>query len=147
MCLIVEGLSEQVVVNYLVKTGDIKTDSKGVFVLESVGKYNIPRFMNLLGELHIQHVVLYDVDSSAKNKRTHDALNKLIQESKNACTRGIDCLPENLESTLGVDLKGRDRWKKAAQILMAIQQGKVTTERLDAFKTKIEALVSSLAAR
>jgi putative ATP-dependent endonuclease of OLD family len=146
--LIVEGLSEQVVVNYLLKIGEIETNSKGLFVLESVGKFNIARFMNLLGELQIKHAVLYDRDNkNERKKELHDGLNKLIEQSKNAYTRGIDSLPENLESILGIALTGNDRWKKAAQILMAVQQGSVSAEKRECLKTKITSLVSSLSAQ
>jgi putative ATP-dependent endonuclease of the OLD family len=133
------------VINYLVKSGKIETPPRGIFVLESQGKYNIARFMNLLGELHIRHAVLHDLDStSIKNKDVNNGVNKLIEQSKNAFTRRVETLSENLESTLGIDLGKSDRWKKAARILVAVQQEKVAAERLTAFKSKIETLVSSL---
>jgi putative ATP-dependent endonuclease of the OLD family len=139
------GLSEQVVINYLIKDGKIETPSKGIFVLESVGKYNIPRFMNLLGELQIKHAVLHDLDGTAiKKKDVNEGLNSLIHQSKNACTRAIESLPENLESSLGIGLTGIERWKKASQILVAVQQDKIASEKLAAFKSKIEVLLSSL---
>jgi hypothetical protein len=104
--------------------------------------------MNLLGELHIEHAVLHDLDSSTiKKKDINEGLNKLIQQSKNACTRGIECLAENLELMLGIALKETDRWKKASQILMAVQQENVEAAKLNAFKAKVEALVLSLANR
>jgi putative ATP-dependent endonuclease of the OLD family len=143
--IIVEGLSEQVLINYLIKSRKVETPSKGIFVLESQGKYNIARFMNLLGELHIQHAVLHDLDSASINKRSNEGLNKLIEQSKNTCTRRIETLPENLESALGIDLRDNDRWKKAARILLAVQQEKVAPEKVAKFKAKIEALVSSVA--
>jgi len=144
--LIVEGLSEQVVISYLVKRGEIATNSKGVFVLEPVGKYNIHRFMNLLGELRIKHAVLHDMDAGkiGRAKLIQDGLNNLIQQSKNSFTRAVDTLPNDLETTLGVTITDTDRWKKAAQVLMAVQQGKVAPDKLGQFKQKVEALITSL---
>ncbi|MCH7517319.1 MAG: AAA family ATPase, partial [Bacteroidetes bacterium] len=44
--LLVEGTTEQVLFNYLFDTGQIKMPNGGVFVLDSLGKFNIHRFMN-----------------------------------------------------------------------------------------------------
>jgi hypothetical protein len=135
-----------VVISYLVKRGEIATNSKGVFVLEPVGKYNIHRFMNLLGELRIKHAVLHDMDAGkiGRAKLIQDGLNNLIQQSKNSFTRAVDTLPNDLETTLGVTITDTDRWKKAAQVLMAVQQGKVAPDKLGQFKQKVEALITSL---
>lgn len=144
--LIVEGVSELVLINYLTKTGQIATDSKGVFVLETLGKYNIHRFMNLLGELRIDHAVLHDMDANktGKEKNKQDEINDLIQKSKNDHTRAVDMLPSNLEDYLGIQVD-TDRWKKAAQVLLAVQQGVVGPDKLQEFKDKVSGLLKSLA--
>jgi predicted ATP-dependent endonuclease of OLD family len=143
--LIVEGVSEQVLINYLLKTGQITTDSKGIFVLETLGKYNIYRFMNLLGELRIDHAVLHDLDANktGQEKEKQDKLNKLIKNSENPYTKGIDTLPNNLEDFLGIKAD-TDRWRKAAQVLLAVQQGKVSTDKLEGFKQKVSTLLARL---
>ncbi|MCX8035731.1 MAG: AAA family ATPase [Candidatus Sumerlaeia bacterium] len=89
--LIVEGISEQVLINYLLKTGQLVANSKGVFVLETLGKYNIHRFMNLLGELRIDHAVLYDMDANktGNEKTKQESINKLIEDSKNGFTKAV----------------------------------------------------------
>lgn len=86
--LIVEGLSEQVLINYLLKTAQLPSATKSVVVLETRGKYNIHRFMNLLGELRIDHAVLHDMDANrtGKAKNEQDAINNLIQQSRNDWT-------------------------------------------------------------
>ncbi|MCS7183385.1 MAG: AAA family ATPase [Thermoanaerobaculum sp.] len=144
--LIVEGLSEQVLINYLLKKGEIAANSSGVFVLETHGKYNIHRFMRLLGELKIDHAVLHDSDTNkaGEEKKKQDALNKLIQDSKNAHTKAVATLPGNLEDFLGIQA-GIDRWKKAAQVLLAVQQGKVAVDKLETFKNKVSVLLKALA--
>ncbi len=60
--LIVEGPSELVLINYLIQTGKIRTPAGGLSVLDAMGKFNIHRFMNLLGDLKIEHSVLHDAD-------------------------------------------------------------------------------------
>jgi len=62
--LIVEGPSELVLINYLIQIGKIRIPAGGLFVLGAMGKFNIHRFMNLPGELKIEHSVLYDADSN-----------------------------------------------------------------------------------
>lgn len=144
--LIVEGLSEQVLINYLLKTDQLSSPAKGVFVLETLGKYNIHRFMNLLGELRIDHAVLHDMDANktGNEKDKQDRLNNLIQQAKNGCTKAVDTLPSNLEDFLGIQTS-EERWRKAAEVLLAVQQKKVGPDKLDEFKTKVLRLLTALA--
>lgn len=144
--LIVEGLSEQVLINYLLKTGQLPSAAKGVFVLETLGKYNIHRFMNLLGELRIDHAVLHDTDANktGEERTKQEELNKLISNCRNPCTKAVESLDGNLEEFLGVSTGG-ERWKKAAEVLLAVQQGNVAANKLDAFKNKVTGLLNSLA--
>jgi predicted ATP-dependent endonuclease of OLD family len=144
--LIVEGVSEQVLINYLLKTGQITTDSKGIFVLETLGKYNIHRFMNLLGEFRIDHAVLHDMDANktGQEKEKQEKLNELIKKAVNPHTKAIDTLPNNLEDFLGIKAH-TDRWKKAAQVLLAVQQNEVSTDGLKSFIEKVSKLLSALA--
>jgi hypothetical protein len=144
--LIVEGVSEQVLINYLLKTGKLSTSSKGFFVLETLGKFNIPRFVKLLGDFRIDHAVLHDMDENktGNEKRKQDAINRLIQDSKNDCTKAVDTLPGNLEDFLGIQTSG-ERWKKPAEVLLAVQKGKVTADKLDAFRAKVSGLLKTLA--
>ncbi len=143
LVLIVEGLSEQVLVNYLIRKREIELPTKWVFVLETWGIYNMHRFMNLLGALKIRHAVLYDLDETktGAKKVKQDKLISLIEKSRNECTLGIDSIPANLESFLDVAVEKDDRWKKASKILLETTRGKIAPKLLAAFKTKIEALL------
>ena len=51
--LLVEGPTEVALVNRLVGDGKIKNADCGLYVLDCLGKYNIHRFMNLLGHLGV----------------------------------------------------------------------------------------------
>jgi putative ATP-dependent endonuclease of OLD family len=142
--LITEGLSEQVAANYLLKTGQIDSGKTGVFVLETWGKYNIHRFMNLLGEMEIEHSVLHDLDDdkTGKEKVKQDGLNELIQQSRNRFTVAVDTIPMNLEAYLGVSHGQNERWNKAAKTLLMIKRGEIAEQKLAAFRDKIKKLVS-----
>ena len=142
--LIVEGLSEQVVTNYLIKTGQISVGSRGAFVLEPWGKFNIHRFMNLLGGMQIKHAVLHDLDSgkTGKKKVIQDGVNELIQKSRNDSTVTVDTIPKNLEAFFDLALSEGDRWKKAAKILLAVKRNEVPVEKIEAFKKKVETLLA-----
>lgn len=140
--LIVEGLSEQVLINHFIKTGKL-SGGKGLFVLNAEGKYNIHRFMNLLGALGIEHAVLHDEDSGSKQHEQHECLNKLIRETKNEFTRAIDTFRTNLEDFLGY-CADNERWKKAAQIFAAVLRNQISEDRIDAFIDKVRALVKQL---
>jgi predicted ATP-dependent endonuclease of OLD family len=144
--LLVEGLSEQVLINYLLKTGKLESVSRGVAVVETDGKYNIHRFMNLLGEFRIDHAVLHDMDANkiGQEKEKQEKLNELIKKAENPYTKAIDTLPNNLEDFLGIKAH-TDRWKKAAQVLLAVQKNEVSTDGLKSFIEKVSKLLKALA--
>lgn len=131
-----EGLTEQVLLTYLLKTNRLLTSQCGVHVLDAGGKFEIPRFMNLLGAFNIDHVVIHDFDSTKK----HEALNQLIQDSRNPHTCAVEVLDKNLEDVLGVGLPA-DRWKKASSLLHAVMTGKVDEGKLDAFVARVQQLL------
>jgi putative ATP-dependent endonuclease of the OLD family len=141
--LIVEGLSEQVLVNYLLKTGKLNVGAKWVFVLEAWGKFNVHRFMNLLGSMKIKHAVLFDhyIGEESAKKRQQQGVEKLIRDCANSSTVGIDSMPDSLESFLGLTTEKEERWKKAAKNLLTVKEGRADKEKLDAFVKKVEKLL------
>jgi putative ATP-dependent endonuclease of the OLD family len=137
--LIVEGLSEQILINQAIKEGFIRPPTGGIFILEVAGKYNIHRFMNLFSKLRIEHFVMHDEDG-----RDHAKLNELIAKTTNAYTKGRLQLVGNLESELGLKLPGtaeeRRRWK-AAWIFLAVQKKTVDAKKLNDFYEDIRTLI------
>lgn len=61
--------------------------NKQIYFLDSLGKYNIHRFMNLFKFLGINHSVLFDSD---EDSNVHFYLNDFIQRNKNEYTIAID---------------------------------------------------------
>ena len=73
--LICEGASEKVFIEYLLKNKWIDLSKSNLYVIDSMGKYNIHRYMNLFKELGILHSIIADKD---KNDEVHKIINKFI---------------------------------------------------------------------
>lgn len=124
--LIVEGPSEQALINKLIGESAIARPAGGLYVLDALGKYNIHRFMSLLSHLGITHSVLHDDD---RNKDEHAELNKLITDTKHATlTTAIKQIPGDIEALLGVPVAKSDHRKP--QHLLFLHD----TRQLDAAK-------------
>lgn len=125
--LIVEGPTEVGAINFLLQVGHLDLP-RDYFVLDAMGKFNVHRFMNLLGELKIEHSVLHDNDVSTKTGEDaafHQEVNDLIQRSRNAYTRQIHVLEKDLEAFLDFRSKGGDH-RKPARMVLALQRGEIT---------------------
>jgi len=134
--LLVEGCTEKVVLDYLVNKGEIDTPQGGVFVLDCLGKYNVHRFMNILGHFQILHSVLIDLD---EGKEIHEKILGLIEGSSNKFTVKIDSFPEDIESFLGVDKPKRSH-RKPQHLMLKIIDGTVARSKIGDLKKKTEAL-------
>lgn len=141
--LIVEGPSELVLINYLIQTGKIRTPTGGLFVLDAMGKFNIHRFMNLLGELKIEHSVLHDADpnKTGDDKVFHTSVNKLIQDKRNLFTQKIHVFPDDLEKFLGFPVPDKDH-RKPSRLLLALKEGKINAAQVSALCKLVEDLAS-----
>jgi len=139
--LVVEGPSELVLINYLIQTGKIRTPAGGLFVLDAMGKFNIHRFMNLLGELKIEHSVLHDADpnKTGDDKVFHEGLNKLVQNKRNAFTKKIHVFSDDLEKFLGFVVPDKDH-RKPSRLLLALKEGKIAAAQIDAYCKLVEEL-------
>ena len=139
--LVVEGPSEVVLINYLIQTERIKSPTGGLFVVDALGKCNIHRFMNLLGELKIEHSVLHDQDSSktGDDKMFHERTNKLIQESKNAFTQKIYVFDDDLEHFLDFTVAGKE-YRKPSRLLLALKESRINEDRIKKLCELIEDL-------
>jgi predicted ATP-dependent endonuclease of OLD family len=135
--LLVEGPTERVLLDYLFNTGSITLPKGGVFVLDCLGKFNIHRFMNLLGPLNIQHSVLFDRDGG---RAPHDIIKRLIDDSKNECTYKIEAFSEDIETFLGIP-KASKPHRKPPHVMLWLKQGKVTEEKMRALTTLISGMI------
>lgn len=142
--LLVEGPSEKAFINKLIDDGKINLP-KGTYVLDGMGKYNIPRFMNLLGALGINHSVLHDDDLNklGKEKEKHEKLNALIvNSSQKGTTIKITPIPNDLEIFLNVNPAGRPN-RKPQHILYLYATGNIQEEKIKNFCQLVESLFHS----
>lgn len=138
--LLVEGPTEVALINKLIDDGRIKGANNGLHVLDCLGKYNIHRFMNLLGHLGIRHSVIHDDDD---DKDEHADLNQLIQDSKHAeLTYFVQPIARDLETFLNLPPAGLNGKKadhrKPQHVLFNYTEGKIDAARLAAFCTLVE---------
>lgn len=134
--LLVEGPTERVLLNYLIETEHLSAPNGGLFILDCLGKFNIHRFMNILGPLKIKHSVLFDGDNQ---KSVHDKVNKLIEDSKNKHTLKIDSFQNDIESFLGLD-KSKKPHRKPQHVILKVKENSVAEEKLNALVEKVKNL-------
>jgi putative ATP-dependent endonuclease of OLD family len=138
--LLVEGPTEVALINKLIDDGKIKGADCGLQVLDCLGKYNIHRFMNLLGHLGIAHSVIHDDDN---NNDEHADLNQLIQSSKHVkLTHHIHQIVTDLETLLGLPPAGPNGkaadHRKPQHVLFHYSEGKIDAGKLAAFCSVVE---------
>jgi predicted ATP-dependent endonuclease of OLD family len=141
--LLVEGASEQAIINKLAGDGRLTGAAGGFYVLDCIGKYNIHRFMHLLVHMGIPHAVIYDDDD---NKNEHAELNALIEASRDgALTLNAKSIPGKLEQFLGVP-PAKAEHRKPQHLLYLYETGKVAPDKLAAFIALVEECLPKKAA-
>lgn len=136
--LLVEGPSEQALIERLMDEGEVG-HSSGIFVLDCFGKYNLFRFMRLLGALGIYHSVLHDKD--AAGNKEHVQWNQLTQDSRNEFTADIKAISPDLEGYLKVE-KPKDSHQKPQELLWKYENNAIGQESLQRFIELIEPLLT-----
>lgn len=128
--LLVEGPTEVALINRLVGDRKIAGADCGLYVLDCIGKYNIHRFMNLLGHLGVPHSVIHDDDNG---KDEHAEINQLIDESRHrTLTLCVKQIHGDLEAMLGVPRTGSDH-RKPQHVLYHYATGKIDEAQIQAF--------------
>ena len=125
--LLVEGTSEEALINILVDEKKIRLP-KGCVVLESMGKFNMPRFMMLLSDLGVRHSVLLDRDESKEQKNW----NTYIENHRTKLTLAVEYLEPNLERFLDVKYKF-ESWNKPQKLIHAYKRNEIAATRMKNF--------------
>ena len=127
--LLVEGPTEVALINKLVADRKISNVPPGFYVMDCMGKYNIPRFVGLFKALGIPHSVLYDDDG---NRNQHSEVNALIDGMRDAdLTIAVKPVPGCLEKTLGVP--DGPRHSKPEHMLGLYERGEIDEQKLLGF--------------
>jgi len=139
--LLVEGATEKGLFNYLIDKGYVKVPPGGVFILDSMGKWNMPKFIRLFEGLKIPHSVIFDDDNNSDKEKPW---NEFIQKSRNGFTKNIKTFSGDLETMLGVDKpKGSGAAHRKPQRLMYNWiTGKVSEEKQEALITLLFETIS-----
>lgn len=114
--LLVEGATELNLIKYIFLNNNIEIPKNGITVIDTMGKYNMHRFMSLLESYSIKHAVL--VDKDIESKRAYK-LNSLIMDYKNKYTISIDFIEHDIESFLNISVGGRPD-KKPQKVLYEV---------------------------
>ncbi|RME60104.1 hypothetical protein D6779_02785, partial [Candidatus Parcubacteria bacterium] len=131
--LLVEGPTEVGLINRLLSDGLICSYPSGIVVVDSMGKYNIARFMNLFSALGIRHSVLHDDDHDNKE---HKKLNELIKNSCNEHTVGYQTIRGSLEKLLGIGPPTK-KHRKPQHVLYQYEKGLIPEKNLQALCTLV----------
>lgn len=134
--IICEGASEKIFLDFMCEDQWPDLQESQTYFLDSLGKYNIHRYIGLLSALGIPHSVLMDSD---EDKGVHKIINQFINDRKTPLTNCIHSFDSDLEDFLGVDKPKRGDLKPLS-ILLKAQQDKIDQGRIDSLRTIIESL-------
>lgn len=135
--LLVEGPTEVALFGWMSDNGFFGSEMDGVVVVDTLGKFNMHRFMTLFGDLGIAHAVLRDGDSG-KYAATVDAT---IAGARNPMTLGIGDVPHDVERFLGLP-ECKDNRRKPQNMMFAIGRGLVAEGKLRALGAMVGGLVT-----
>jgi predicted ATP-dependent endonuclease of OLD family len=141
--LLVEGPTEQALINYLLRSGELDATPDSCFVMDCGGKYNFHRFMALLGSLKIYHSVLFDRDEDRVRRGiNHAKLNAFIEAQKNPYTTQIGWVEKDVEAFLGIPSAARPDLKPINAITF-LKNGRIPQPQLADFKNLVNRLVTT----
>lgn len=135
--LLVEGSTETVFINYLIRNRKFAT-MPGVFVLDCGGKFNFHRYMQLLHEFKVPHSVLFDDDGQTP---FHRDIETFIRERRNSFTTGVETIPGCIESFMSIDKTATHR--RPQHLLYKYRNNCITSEKIDAFVAKVAPLLAA----
>lgn len=122
--LICEGASEKAFIDFLMNTQWLDLKEKHIYCLDSIGKYNIHRYISLLTRFGLSYSVLMDFD---ENKKQHKYLNQFI---KGKATK-IYGFEKDFETFLGITPVPANRNDlKPLNVLKSYEDGLITLEKI-----------------
>ncbi len=131
--LVCEGPTEKVFFDFLADSDWRFLRTNRVYILDTIGKFNIHRFVNLLSQLKIPHSVIFDGDEDRKH---HATWNQVISDSRTAYTKGIHQFESDLEDYLEVEKPDR-RDLKPLNLITKFAEGNVANAKIEELKSII----------
>lgn len=137
--VVCEGPSEKLFIEYLIKNEWEDLQKKRVYFLDASGKYNVHRFMNLLGLLKIPHSVIIDSDN---DRAHHKLVNEFIEKSKNKFTKKVEKFNPDFEEFLGIKKPTSNRPdKKPLNIFWHFKNSKISKSKITELKKIVESVI------
>lgn len=134
--LICEGASEKAFIEYLMNSKWLELKENHIYCLDSLGKYNIHRYISLLTRFGLSFSVLMDYD---EDKKEHKYINQFIKD-KTEKVYGFD---KDFESFLGIPPVPANRHDlKPLNILRSYEKGLISAETIAILKDIIVGLIS-----
>jgi len=126
--IICEGASEKTLLTYLLENDWSDLRKESVCILDTLGKYNIHRFVLLFNAFGIRHGVILDGD---KGRDEHQAVNDMVLDHRGDYTIDIHAFESDLETFLGLPKPPGDRDdRKPIEILKAAAASGIAAEKL-----------------
>ncbi|OAQ19972.1 AAA family ATPase [Thermosulfurimonas dismutans] len=135
--VICEGATEKIFFDYLINTKWSDLKDRHIYFLDSMGKFNVHRYMNLFNLLGINHSVLIDRD---KDIEIHDLINSFIEDNKNEFTCKIHYFDPDIEGFLGIE-KPKDSRQKPLNIMVKYSEGQIPESKINELRAIIEGLL------
>lgn len=126
--LLVEGATEKALFGWLLARDWHELTGHRIAVVDVLGKYNFHRYIALLEGFGIPYGLMLDDD---QDKQHHKAVNEMLKNKTGPHRLAEPVFLEHcMEIFLGKALPGRND-QKPIQILKALEQGGLATEKLD----------------
>lgn len=124
--IICEGATEKVAFDYLMNNSLSDYVERHVYILDSMGKFNLHRYMNLFGKLGITHSVLYDRDDDEDIQKI---VNDFVMSKKNNYTRKICTFDSDFEKFLEIEKVSR-KDLKPLNVLKKLKDSEISKEKI-----------------
>ncbi|MBB6062803.1 putative ATP-dependent endonuclease of OLD family [Thermosipho japonicus] len=136
--IICEGATEKVFFDFLLNTKWIDLKQKHIYFLDSMGKYNIHRYMNLFKLLGIEHSIIMDKD---RDSEIHELINSFIEKSKNEFTNEIYYFDPDIEGYLSIEKPNENR-QKPLNIMVKYSEKMINGDKINKLRDIIEKLLN-----
>jgi len=139
--LLVEGETERAFISQLLDDGKLRLQGgKNLYILDCLGKFNIPSFISLLSAFGVKHYVLFDGDGNKQSQvAVNEELKKLVKT--NPLTLRFSRFPTDLEKYLGINREKKDIFDKPLQLMFDYVQGNISKRKIAALCKKLEELL------
>ena len=134
--IICEGKSDKLFIEHILEKNNL--DGHGIYALDSLGKYNLHRFMKLFQQFGIKHLVMYDSDEHKPDKVPF-VLNGFIEDMKNSATVDSIVIPKDLEAQLMITIPNNRDDLKPLMILKRIKE-----EGIDDLKDFVDMIMEKI---